>query len=555
MKLISQIAIKGFRSFGDGALTSLGDFTALAGLNNSGKSNVLRALNAFFNGHTEPGAPVSVDRDYFRPDLQKKKAKRIRVSVTFSLPEQFKFRKGLGGVETFFGGRSFCIAKEWARSSLAPAYYLNDEPKPDPDSRQKIDQFLELINFRYIPNRVLPIEVIRSEHQALRDVLIRRLGKKGRGYKKAFNAIRVTSEKMLLSLAKRFRDACPDAGDLRLATPLSWEDMIFALGYRLARNGIETEDVAQGSGIQSLLMLETLYLIDHDYFQKFGWRQGAIWAVEEPESSLHYSLEAKVASFLAAISRDQRSRLQVLCTTHSELLLQYADRAIVIEQKDGQSVVENNLDIRSAFEKVSRAGISRWVHPILHYPLDPLILTEGKTDQAFLEEAFKHVRPKRVVRPVFLEQLSPSGKTGGVDELVRYVRENAQVIKSRPKDSPVVVVLDWDAAAKKDVLTKPFSEADPFRAMVWPQESLNPKLGKTFHGIERCYSDRIIGIAESRGVNVARRSDGICVIDKEDYGKAKEVLCQVVTEGIEVADLVHAQSFIEGILKTAGALN
>ena len=39
-------------------------------------------------------------------------------------------------------------------------------------------------------------------------------------------------------------------------------------------------DTEQGSGIQSLLMLETLYLIDRDYFQQFGWRQAAIWGVE-----------------------------------------------------------------------------------------------------------------------------------------------------------------------------------------------------------------------------------------------------------------------------------
>ena len=51
----------------------------------------------------------------------------------------------------------------------------------------------------------------------------------------------------------------------------------------------EIDDASQGSGIQSLLMFETLSLIDRDYFQKFGWRQAAIWAVEEPESSLHSS--------------------------------------------------------------------------------------------------------------------------------------------------------------------------------------------------------------------------------------------------------------------------
>ena len=56
--------------------------------------------------------------------------------------------------------------------------YLNGELKQELESRQRIDQFLSLIKLRYIPNRVLPIDVIRSEHQALRDVLVRRLGRK-----------------------------------------------------------------------------------------------------------------------------------------------------------------------------------------------------------------------------------------------------------------------------------------------------------------------------------------------------------------------------------------
>ena len=302
MKLISEIQIKGFRSIRDSHLSGLGDFTSFAGLNNSGKSNILRALNAFFNGETDSRQALNLDLDYYRPDLRKKKAKRISIGVKFSLPGQFKFRKGLQGVAKFLGNKPFWITKEWTRSEIVPTYYLNDSDKLNLEDRQKIDQFLQLINFRYIPNRVLPIDVIRSEHQALRDVLVRRLGTRGKGQEEAFEAIKDTSKKMVQALIERFQQACPYEGEVRLATPTSWNEMVFAFGYRLSRDGIEVEDAAQGSGIQSLLMLETLYLIDRDYFQKFGWRQAAIWAVEEPESSLHTTLEAQIAAYLAGIT-------------------------------------------------------------------------------------------------------------------------------------------------------------------------------------------------------------------------------------------------------------
>lgn len=67
MKIISKIAIRDFRSVHDAEVTELGNLTALAGLSSSGKSNVLRALNAFFTGEVEPGKPLVVSRDHYRP--------------------------------------------------------------------------------------------------------------------------------------------------------------------------------------------------------------------------------------------------------------------------------------------------------------------------------------------------------------------------------------------------------------------------------------------------------------------------------------------------------
>ncbi len=258
MKLLTKVQIEGFRSIRSVEIEPLADFTSFAGLNNSGKSNVLRALNAFFNDETDPGQPVNVDADYFRPDLRKKKKrKRIRVSVTFQLPSNFKFRRGLEGVKSLLGNGPFTISKEWSRNNPLPTFVLNDKTL-DLGDRQKVAQFLQLIKYRYIPNRVLPTELIRNEHQSLRGVLVRRLAKSAKGDSKAFDAIRDISMRMIESLNERFRQACPEQGTVPLATPTSWNDLVFAFGYRLVRNNVEIKDTEQGSGIQSLLILETL---------------------------------------------------------------------------------------------------------------------------------------------------------------------------------------------------------------------------------------------------------------------------------------------------------
>jgi energy-coupling factor transporter ATP-binding protein EcfA2 len=552
MKLISKVAIKGFRSIRDDTVVDLGDFTAFAGLNNSGKSNVLRALNAFFSGETDPGLAVNVDDDFFRPDLRKKKAKRIRVTVTFSLPDHFRFRKGLQPVQEALGEKTFELAKEWTRGEQSSAYFLNNS-RVDLETRQKIDQFLQLVNFRYIPNRVLPVDVIRSEHRALRDVLVHRLGQRAQGSQGTFDAIRDVSQKMIQELVNRFQQACPGAGDVRLATPTSWSEMVFAFGYRLGAGGVEIEDAAQGSGIQSLLMLETLYLIDRDYFQKFGWRQAAIWAVEEPESSLHSSLEAQVASYLRTISTDPASRLQVLCTTHSDLVVQYSDRVVIAAVTGGETKFTPHTNKREALELLSRAGVSHWVHPLLYFPLDPVILVSGEFDHAFFEEAFKCMRREARVHVTYLKLLDGPEKTGGDNELKSYIKANVQAIKNRQADAPVVVVLDWDAASKKQEFEKILASGDPYKVLVWPESAFNPKLGKTFRGIERSYPDRIIQEGEKAGLHLYRDLSGVCSVDQGEYKTSgKKTLCNIVRRGLKSEDLVHAQKFVEEIPSAAG---
>jgi hypothetical protein len=552
VKLLSNVRVEAFRSIRSADIPDLGDFTALAGLNNSGKSNLLRALNAFFTGFTEPGQSLSLATDYHRPSLAKKRARRIRITVGFTLPPSFSFRKDLEQVEKLLKDREFTITKEWNRRQPEGSYLLNGTAL-SLDEEHKIGQFLQLINFRYIPNRVLPIDVIGSEHQALRDALIRRVAKRAKGSAEAFEAIRETSATMIEGIGDRLRVLHPDAEGVRLATPTSWSEMVFAFGYMLTQQGAELEDFLQGSGVQSVLMLETLLLIDQDYFQRFGWRQASVWGVEEPESSLHTSLEVQIAAFLASVASSP-GRLQVLCTTHSDSMIQYADRPVFVSMGSDGTTFEAGAGTRSILERSANAGVSRWIHPILYYPLDPVILTEGKYDRVFLDEAFKFLRPQKSIRVVDLELLNDDATQGGIEHVIQYVRDNASAIKARSKDAPVVVLVDWDADSKLAQLKRPFGPDDPFAALAWPSSAFNPKLGPTFRGIERHYSDRLIAEAESRGADIARNNQGMCVATPQSYGETKRILHKIVAEGgLEPSDLDFSRVFLQDLVAACGA--
>jgi len=561
MKLITGIEISGFRSIREACLKDIGNFSTLAGVNNSGKSNYLRALNLFFNGEVEPQFGFNINKDYYRPDASKqKKKKRIRIKINFSLPSNFNFRKGLKEVETLLkpsGSSSFSITKEWIKEFPSPNVYLNDQIDPlDLESRHKVEQFLSLISLRYIPNRVLPIDIIKKEHQALRDVLIRRVSRQRPATDNSiFKKISDTSQRLILSLYKHLKETVPDIEDIKLSTPSSLSDMIFAFGYKLKEKGIEFEDDVQGSGIQSLLMLDTLYLIDQDYFQQFGWKQASIWVIEEPESSLHCSLEASVASFLSTIANEKNSRLQIISTTHSEMIIQHSDKCYLIEKSLNGSG-SSSEEISDILEKTSRLGVTSWTHPLLRFPLSPLILVEGKQDHGFLVKAFEILNPRALskIQLSYLEKisLSESGETGGAEALAKYIKNNVKVIKNRSLKYPVITIFDWDVASKVTDVKKYFSTNDPFKAFAWSESNANPRLGREFHGFERFLEDRIIEEVRSRNPNIVfQNADGKYTVPKEHYSVFKSLVQEIILNNLLDSDIVYATNFLNSIITEA----
>jgi predicted ATP-dependent endonuclease of OLD family len=557
MQLVSKIKIAGFRSIREDTLDSIESFASLAGLNNSGKSNYLRALNLFFNGEVEPGVKLDTTNDYYRPDIIKqKKKKEIRIGVTFNLPDHFKFRKKLEEVKDLLNPPSFTITKVWGKKEVNPRIYLGDRDDPLRfEDQQKVEQFLSLITFRYIPNRVLPIDIIKRERQALRDVLIRRVSKKkSQSADATFRDIANTSKRLIDTLHEHLQDTIPNFEDIRLATPTSFAEMIFAFGYKLREQGFEIDDSMQGSGIQSLLMLDTLYLIDKDYFQQFGWKQAAVWAIEEPESSLHFSLEASVARFLSQITSQQGSRLQIVATTHSEALIQHSDKCYLIQKTENGSK-SHTEDIGQIIEKVSKLGVSSWTHPLLQFPLSPLILCEGKRDMIFLNKAIELLDPKALgkIRISYLEKISLSntGETGGKDNLANYIKSNARVIKNRSNRFPVLVILDWDAKNKEQELKKPFLDNDPFIVCTWPEGEANLKLSEEFRGFERFLSDRIIGEVRSKNENIIFENNNICTVRHQDYEEFKKIASEIIENDLREEDLINAKAFVENVIRSA----
>jgi len=555
MITIRNIEISRFRSIREAKISGLQDFSVLAGLNNSGKSNILRALNLFFTGRSEPDVPFNLTRDYYRGELSAKKKKNIRISVHFVLPKIFHFRNELKPVEALLG-RDFVITKEWSFRQTETTVYLNHETTPLlPDDVLKVSQFLSLISFRYIPNRVVPTDIIRKEQQALRDVLVRRLAKFKKQSEEVFKGLEATAESLVLAVSNDIKQFAPDIQKVRLATAASLADLAFQFGYKLEEGGVEMDENEQGSGMQSLLMFETLHLIDRDYFQQFGWKQAAVWAVEEPESSLNTALEARTAHFLANVAKEHGGRLQVIGTTHSDLMIQYGGVGYYIEKKPisgkGIESAVTAMTPKELVDHSSRYGVSRWVNPVLLYPLEPLVLVEGKFDRDFLFQCFSALRITQPPRIACLEDLKNDSSKGGVETLINFVRENVDVIRARQSFAKVCVLIDGDSANKVQAFSAMFKPVDPFVAMAWDlgEANLNFFFKQNCKGVERFYPDSVLSAAQSARPDIFYTNpNGVTVVKKDESAALKKLLNDQVNKGLTESDVKHAKPLVERLL-------
>ena len=94
MRLIKRIEVNYLRSIYSANLDQIGDLNLFFGRNDSGKSNILRALNLFFNEESDPRSEFDFDIDM--SDLRKKKAAEakgrqfVSVKLTFNVPPNYQ---------------------------------------------------------------------------------------------------------------------------------------------------------------------------------------------------------------------------------------------------------------------------------------------------------------------------------------------------------------------------------------------------------------------------------------------------------------------------------
>jgi len=510
MRLVEHVTIRNFRSI-EVLELDLGDLTAFIGTNGSGKSNIFRALNLFFNGFIEGNEPLDFGRDFHRP-WRTTKNRFIEVDVRFALPSYFSIRSEIRSGLISTGIRpsgTFTLRKRWTRDQARDDLNVEDVLVRGPgnqdfkvlssDNVRGVARFLRVIKFRYVPNHVHPSELIKAENAALQEELLRAVRRVLRASKNqserdldAILAVVSTAAKDLVGPVTGVLQATPgEVSALELATPGEWADVVWSLALKLQGSDKRSLDVGvHGSGNQSFLMFVLTHFLDTRFGQEFGWHQATIWALEEPESFLHADLKNQLASFLVEASGARR--FQTFTTTHELLFAAAADARFEVTLEAGLTgaIARDPLDLA---ERTLGSGVTSFVHPLNLTAPKPTLLVDGPLDVFYLTEAYRHSGRTNPWSIRSLEELDPAAGGSGKERTKKYLKQNQGPLRARPAGSPVIVLLDWeDSEQDRESFADLVSAHPTSTATIWPVDRANPELDDTFRGIERFLSTELV---------------------------------------------------------------
>jgi predicted ATPase len=515
MRLLSAVRIRGFRSIQNVEIPSLDGLTALVGRNSSGKSNFLRALNLFFNGEVDPGVQLDLARDFHaRPKARKKK--RIEISVDFELPAEFQFRSGLSQLQRVLG-TSFTITKAWelnAQQQIVASTDLLRNGENAEDGETHARAFLNLVRFRYIPNRTIPAGLLKDESRAIANSMFAKMTG-GVGTADVLEAVNDAAARLLRRASDSMARTGAPLSRPTMATPQTLAEMLSVSGFQaMGEHGALVRDEQWGSGNQAFFLYEVLQAVDTNYSRSFGWKQAAIWAVEEPESGLHRDLETRLADEFRTWTRDPKLKLQIVKTTHCPTFVMASDAGYWVELNNGSSVA-SATKIAKLVRDAELRGVTAWTQPVLAFPHRPVVIVEGPNDAEVLNHVASLIGDDGLLF-LSLPDLDAATRDSGKDGIINYLKRYGALIANRPASAPLLVVFDWEVSGNDlGQAMKHYGPNGEARVVKMDESLAAPELGPEFSGIERFYppvlvrqghdaGEFVLGLAEGKPFSISK---------------------------------------------------
>ena len=442
MKIISKVEINYFRSIYSINLLRNNDVNVLIGGNDSGKSNILKALNLFFNNETELNTPFNFIEDLSR--LREKEARSAKGRASIWIKVTFN---------NFLGWKSlpdqFSIKRTWNRYEEYPVdTYSEDLPSTT------IGRFLNRLSFHYIP-AVRGRDIFSHYLNALHDALID-------DEKAGFRGASVNLLDAINSSTRDMSDKINKGLNIQssIQVPEDLRELFSALDFSTKFSGYDIPLQKRGDGIQARHIPFIL-----DFVARHSSKQH-IWAYEEPENSLELSKAFELAS---EFSTDFSKENQIFLTTHSPAFYDLSGPNVskwLVKPEDfystGNELHTNVTEILSGQEVDESLGIAALIATRakeLYVRINDLnkaqqqledkiasvakaqVIVEGPSDKRILEIAFAKLFPND---ECFCEFISAEG----ADNLTHNLKSFKTIEKKYP--FPIIGLFDNDQKGRAE---------------------------------------------------------------------------------------------------------
>lgn len=389
--IIKSIRIKNFRSIRN-ELIEAKNMNIFVGLNDAGKSNVLKALNLFFNGQTDYGVMFDFKKDfsYYFP-VTSHGTKEIVIEIKFIIPDSYK-EKGI-----------FTWKKVWRINDYTDELITNEKGER-PSDRSRVPGTLKRIRYRYVP-AVKSKEYYKS---LLSDLYFTVSAVLDSPLEASVNNFSRVLQEYTVQISNQVSERIHISS--KLSIPENLSELFKTLEFETQNNnmdGLVALD-KRGDGIQARhIPIILKYIADEDQKTRNqgSMKVATIWGFEEPENGVELSKAFEMANDFEDFSQD----IQMFITTHSPAFyMKNNDEAVqVIYVSQGEKTEGSKMKYDYTSANVGQfMGLMPIVAPYIAEQEEkiakskklieenifidiPTIMVEGKTDKQYLELAIK----------------------------------------------------------------------------------------------------------------------------------------------------------------------
>lgn len=544
MRIIEKIELKSFRSFGNRKksktqIVKIEDLNIFSGANDSGKSNILRALNLFFNKRTNLNDFLDFNNDFFQrenPDPDDVKEELITIRLTF-LNEK---NKGVNAKNKDYTRlpEKFWVARKWLKTSEFSSFQQDDgvqtafktEKKENWEDFYETDKktlkrnvranlskqltgFLDSIQYHYVP-AIKDKDYFSHLYGELQQTLLKEEISKVNKHKGSFQeSIQESTEELMEEFKKVINNE-----NVNISAAFELPDLINLFRTLNVQTG-KVNLQYRGDGIQAKLIPEILNFIALKELQMkpSKIKKGAkvkkyfIWGFEEPENSYEYKNAQLLANRFQSIFT---KNAQIFLTTHSFNFLSiegdnvstyrvWKDEKIesskitkIKKERSGNFVFEGNEFKNDTDRLNEELGVFQ-----LNQDLEKLYTEiEKKKEEISIKEKYLKEKLSETTRPIIVSEgnnkkfldKAKEFLLPGLDCEILNIKELGDnemlklfkfLVKTQNKEPKKIFILDCDA-------TKVFSSMEQIKTdflipFIFEQNDGNTKIKK---GIENLFS-------------------------------------------------------------------